>query len=169
MDIDPSKLPYMEVQIQLQILEHIAQKGPLEGGDLELQRQLEARDHELVQAKLSQSFDAAPRSKNGADNSEPWRKAAEYSEFHSKAEDIARRHLRDEADLFNKRQQDIQKLGSSPELDAVYVGQQKLQASHYDEDRGRYAREFLRSRELAEEFDQREKEKTLDLGKDLEP
>ena len=27
--VDPSKLDYAEVQIQLQILEHIAQKGPL--------------------------------------------------------------------------------------------------------------------------------------------
>ena len=56
MDIDPSKLPYTEVQIQLQLLEHA---GALSGDDLAFQRRLEARAHELVQAKLSQSFDAA--------------------------------------------------------------------------------------------------------------
>lgn len=99
MAIDASKLPYMEVQIQLQILEHIAQKGPLEGGDLELERQLEARDHELVQTKLIESFDAAPHSKDGLDNNDAWKKAAEYPEFRSKAENIARRHLQEEAEL----------------------------------------------------------------------
>jgi hypothetical protein len=77
MEIDPSKLPYMEVQIQLQILEHIAEKGPLSQGDLALQHHLEAHDTELVQAKLSAKFDAAPRSKDVADNNEAWKRAAE--------------------------------------------------------------------------------------------
>jgi hypothetical protein len=126
-------------------------------------------ERELVEAKLSQGFDATPRSKNDADNNEPWKKASEFPEFRSKAEDIAHLHLQDEAQLDDKYQQDLKKLGSSPELDAVYDAQQKLQACHYDEDRGRYAREFLKARELAEEFDEREKEKALDLGNDLEP
>ena len=169
MDIDPSKLPYMEVQIQLQILEHIAAKGPLSQGDLAFQRQLEARDHELVQAKLSESFDAAPTSKDGADNNEAWKKAAEYTEFRSKAENIARRHLRDEAELSDKRQQDIQKLGQSAELDAAHAGQQKLKARHYDEDRRRYAREFLAARELRQELEEFSQQRSLEPGKDYEP
>ena len=162
-------LPYLEVQVQLQLLEHAAQKGPLSKSDLAFERQPEARDHELVQAKLAQSFDDAPRSKDDADNAEAWKKAAEHHEFRSKAERIARDHLREEAELADKRQQDIHKLGPSAELDAVYAGQLKLQARHYDEDRGRYAREFLKTRELDEEIEQREKQNTLEPGKDLEP
>lgn len=164
---DPSKLPYMEVLIQLQMLEHA--RSALSEDDLAFQRQLEARDRELVQAKLAQSFDAAPRSKDGADNAEAWKKASEHSEFGPKAERIARDHLREDAELSDKHVKDIQKLGPSAELDAVYAGQQNLQARHYDEDRGRAAREFLRSRELAEEFEQREKENALEPGRNLEP
>ena len=168
MAIDASNLLYMEAQIQLQILEHIAQKAPLSNGDVALQRQLESRDHELVQAKLSQAFDAAPRSKDGLDNNDAWKKAAEYPEFRSKAENIARRHLRDEAELSDKRQEDIQKLGQSAELDAAHAGEQRLQARHYDEDRGRYAREFLTARELRQELDEREKHKNVEPGRERE-
>jgi hypothetical protein len=42
----------------------MAQKGPLNGADAALQRQLEARENDLVQAKLSQSF-AAPAISRG--------------------------------------------------------------------------------------------------------
>jgi len=169
MDDDVSKLPYMEVQYQLQILEHIAQKSPLSQGDLALQRELEAREKDLILAKRTQGFEAAPRSADGLDNRDAWRKAAEYQEFEPKAEALVQRHLYTEAQLADKRQTDIQKFGPSAELDAVHAGERNLQARHYDEDRGRYAREFLKFRELAEEFDQREKEKNLDLDKDLEP
>ncbi len=41
----------------------------------------------------------------------------------------ARRHLRDEAELAEKNQRDIQNLGQSGELDAVHAGQLKLQSA----------------------------------------
>jgi hypothetical protein len=73
-DDDPSKLDYVEVQNQQQILEHIAQKGPLSGADAALQRQLEARESDLVQTKLSQSF-TAPRTAEDIDNIDAWKKS----------------------------------------------------------------------------------------------
>lgn len=74
----------------------MAQKGPLNGADAALQRQLEARENDLVQAKLSQSF-AAPRSAEDLDNIGAWKKACEYAAFRSKAEGLAHRHLQNEA------------------------------------------------------------------------
>lgn len=136
MALDASKLPYMEVQIQLQILEHIAQKGPLCDADLAFERQLEARDHEIVQAKLSQKFDAAPRSKDGADNAEAWKKAAEFTEFRKTADGLAHRHLQNDAKLADKQQQDIKRFGQFAELEAIQAGERKLHARHYDEERG---------------------------------
>src|SRR5580693_5253725 len=154
MDDDVSKLPYMEVQHQLQILEHIAQKGPLSQGDLALQRELEAREQDLILAKRTQSFETAPRSADGLDNREAWKKAAEYQEFEPKAEALVQRHLYTDAQLADKRQEDIQKFGPSAELDAVHAGERHLAARHYDEERGRFAREFLRSRELKEQLEE---------------
>ncbi|MGD1094306.1 MAG: hypothetical protein ABSB35_20250 [Bryobacteraceae bacterium] len=90
MDDKPiSELDYMEVQVQFQLLEHIADKRPLSKGNLALQRELEAREKDLVQAKISQAFDAAPVAANGLDNCETWKQAAEYTEFRPTAEALA--------------------------------------------------------------------------------
>jgi hypothetical protein len=164
MDDDVSKLPYMEVQHQLQILEHIAQKGPLSQDDLTLQRELEAREQDLILAKRTQSFEAAPRSADGLDNREAWKKAAEYQEFEPKAEALVERHLHTEAQLADKRQKDIQKFGPSAELDAVHAGEQKLEARRYDEERGRFAREFLAARELKEQLEEDARQRGREPG-----
>ena len=137
MDNDPSKLDYREVQNQLQIMEHSAQKGPLSQGDLALQHELEAREKDLILAKRAQGFEAAPRSADGADNRDAWSKAAESNEFEPKAEALVRRHLRNDAQLADKRQEDLKKFGPSAELDAVHAGERQLAARHYDEERGR--------------------------------
>jgi len=157
-DDDPSKLSYAEVQNQLQILEHIAQKGPLSGADADLQRRLEARENDLVQAKLSQSF-TSPRSAEDFENIEDWKKACEYAAFRSKAEGLAHRHLQNEAKFAEKRTEDIDKFGESEQLDDIHAREQKLQARHYDEERGRYARQFLRSMERTEQMGGPEKQK----------
>lgn len=155
---DPSKLDFVEVKNQLQILEHIAQKGPLSPGDATLLRQLEARENDLVQEKLSQSF-SPPRSGEDVDNIEDWKKACEYAAFRSKAEGLAHRHLQNEAELVEKRTEDIDKFGESEQLDDIHAREQNLQARHYDEERGRYARQFLRSMERTEQMDGPEKQK----------
>jgi hypothetical protein len=168
-DDDVSKLPYMEVQYQLQILEHIADKGPLSQGDLALQRLLEARERDLVQAKLSQGFDGAARSSDGSDNREAWKTAVEYGEFRSKAEALAHRHLQNESRLADKHQKGVEKFGTSPDLEAVHAGEQKLEARHYDEERGRFAREFLAARELKEQLEEDARQRDREPGKEYEP
>lgn len=93
MDDDVSKLEYMEVLYQLQAMELIAQKGPLSEGNLTLLDELEARKNDIIQAKLAQTFDGAPRSAYNLDNSKDWSKAAKDTEFKATAEALARRHL----------------------------------------------------------------------------
>jgi hypothetical protein len=162
MDKPISELDYMEAQERLQILEHTADKGPLSQGNLALQRELEAREKDLVRAKISQAFDAAPVAANSLDNRKTWKKAAEYTEFPRTAEGLAERHLQNDAKLAGKQQQGIRKFGPSAELEGVQAGERKLQSRHYDEERGRYAREFLRAREIAEQVKENEKQQSLE-------
>lgn len=54
---------------------------------------------------------------------------------------------------------DIDKFGPSEQLDDIHAREQKLQARHYDEERGRYARQFLRSRERIDQMSGPEKQK----------
>ena len=162
MDDEVSKLDYMEVQYQLQAMELIAQKGPLSEGNLTLLDALEARENDIIQAKLAQTFDGGPRGADNLDNREAWNKAAKDKEFKVTGEALARRHLKDEAALSDKRKEDIRKFGPSADLDAVHASQQRLLARQYDEERGRYAREFLQARQIAQELDERDKQKSLE-------
>ena len=125
MDDDVSKLDYMEVQYQLQATELIAQKGPLSEGNLTLLDALEARENEIIQAKLAQTFDTAPGTADNLDNREAWNKAGKDKGCGPAAEALARRHLKDEAALADKRKEDIRKFGPSADLDAVHASQQR--------------------------------------------
>jgi hypothetical protein len=43
-----------------------------------------------------------------------------------------------------------------------------LQARHYDEERGRYAREFLRSKELKQQLEEDTRQKSREPGEERE-
>jgi hypothetical protein len=79
-----------------------------------------------VEAKLSQDFDDAPRSKHGHDNSEAWRNAAEYGALRSRAKALARRALEKEARLADKHQK---RMTNSECSVPVHAGERNLAAS----------------------------------------
>lgn len=154
-----SELDYFEVHVQLQILEHIANKGPLSEGDMALQRELEERDKVLIREKRGQAFDAAH-----APDKEAWDAASRQPEFAETADALARSHLREDMDLIRKQKQDAEKFGPSKGLDDMQAREREIHAQHFDEERARYAREFLEQRKLAEELESKEHGAAKDKG-----
>ena len=154
-----SELDFFEVQIQLQFLEHIAEKGPLSDGNRALQRELEEREKSLVREKRAQAFDAAR-----APDKEAWDAASKHPEFTETADGLARMHLVGDKDLLDKQKQDAEKFGPSKGLDDMHAQERGIHAQHFDEERGRYAREFLEQRKLAEELESKEHGAAKDKG-----
>lgn len=176
-DQEISELDYFEVQVQLQILEHVADKGPLSEGNVALQRELEEREKVLIREKLAQPFakydvPTPPITKHldqdfpdpTTENEHAWREAREHSAFTDTANALAERHLRDDANLIRKQQEEESKLGQSSELNEMQTQEKLVHLRHFDEERGRYAREFLERRKLLEELERNETGLEKDKG-----
>lgn len=148
-----SELDYGEVVEHLHILEHEAYQRGLSEYQLEYQQELRAREKTLLYEKHAQPF----RDGSNEQDRLAWGEAGHHSEFDEVSDGLCRRHLNDDIRLTAKQNQDITKFGRSRELDDLHQREAELHARQFDEERGRYAREFLESREIAQELEHREK------------
>jgi hypothetical protein len=159
-----SELDYFEVQVQLQILEHIADKGPLSKGNRDLVRELEEREKALIREKSAQPF---REGETAAADKVDWEAATKLPEFGKTADALALRHLQDDVELIDKHKEDARKFGPSKGLEDMHSQEREIHARHFDEERGRYAREFLEQRKLLEELEQKESGLEKDKGHDF--
>lgn len=144
---DASELSYSEVIDQLQILEYIELNKRWEYDDdcRKSVKELQLRERDLLRRKTLQFFVT-----DNLDNRDAWTTACKNPDFTDSAFDLASRHLRKDVELAERQQQDVKRLGDFPELQSVRAREQTALAREFDEDRGQLAREFLKSRELAE-------------------
>lgn len=156
-----SELDYFEVQVQLQILEHIVDKLP---GNLALQRELEEREKLLIQEKRAQPFQDA---ETAASNKAAWETATKLPEFGKTADALAVRHLQDDVKLIDKQKEVLRKYGPSESLEVMQKQETEIHARHFDDERGRYAHEFLEQRKLLEELERQDKGFEKDKGQEF--
>jgi hypothetical protein len=160
-----SELDFSEVLDQLQILEHIADKGPLSEGNRALVRELEARESVLVGEKLAQPFQAAePRADRELSDQQAWEAATKHDEFGTTAAALGREHLVKDMRRIDKQQEDVRRFGQSKSLEDLHKDENATHARAFDEERGRHAREFLEQRKLAEELESKEHGDAKDKG-----
>ena len=160
-----SELDFSEVLDQLQIMEHIADKGPLSKGNRDLLHELEEREAVLVREKLAQPFEAAePRADRALSDQQAWEAATKHEEFGKTAAALGREHLVEDMHLSSKQQEDVRRFGQSKSLEDLHKGENAKYARAFDEERGRHAREFLEQRKLAEELESKEHGAEKDKG-----
>ena len=160
-----SELDFSEVLDQLQIMEHIADKGPLSKGNRDLLRELEEREAVLVREKLAQPFQVAePRTDRALSDRQAWDAATKHEEFGKTAAALGHEHLVQDMHLGDKQQEDVTRFGQSKSLEDLHKGENETHARAFDEERGRHAREFLEQRKLAEELERKEQSAEKDKG-----
>jgi hypothetical protein len=163
-----SELDFSEVLDQFQIMEHIADKGPLSKGNRDLLRELEEREAVLVREKLAQPFQVAePRADRALSDRQAWDAATKHAEFGNTAAALGREHLVEDMHLSGKQQEDVRRFGQSKSLEDLHKGENATHARGFDEERGRLAREFLEQRKLAEELEQKKSGLEKDKGHDF--
>ena len=144
---DVSELTYREVLDQLQMLEYVELNKPSQFDDdcKRSVKELQRREYDLLHRKTRQFFVI-----DNPDSRDAWTKAYKNPDFTDLAFDLASRHLLKDAELAERQQQDLKRLGDFPELQTVRAREKDALARKFDEDRGQLAREFLNSREPAE-------------------
>jgi hypothetical protein len=72
--------------------------------------------------------------------------------------------MRDDVRLTAKQNQDLVKFGDTEEVRGLHSHETEMHARNFDEERGRYAREFLRAREIQRQLEERAREKSREPG-----
>jgi hypothetical protein len=98
-----------------------------------------------------------------AQDADDWARANDHPEFQKIAKGLIERQRQERLALDLKYQEQIQRLGPA----AIEFEVSDL-TRKFDKERGRYAREFLDAREIQQQLEERDKQKTLDPGKEPE-
>jgi hypothetical protein len=103
-----------------------------------------------------------------SDDRAAWQEADRHREFDKTAEALALRHMRDDVRLTAKQNQDLLKFADTEEVRQLHSRETEIHARKFDDDRVRYAHEFLCAREIQQQLEARANEKNLEPGKERE-